>query len=262
MCVGTVVNEAFHCFCALAPNLAPSIPLLITSTLLQLYLSFRFSSHQPQLCLKSTTLDASTQISQMENRTPQYDLNNPLMATYQMAFHTQSSPAPTGVPGLHPTASLQAAPPHAIPPLPSLIIPPSIKNIADPGAVTDPKLEEMHQRFNHAVRYDDTMVMKAEFQNLLSVARARGKDNTLDSQLSGAQLVALKNEEEVWEQRSEARTADLRMELSAHQNRVVELEMVLAKTGKGKEEVRSRSEAELKMVDGRTERMGTCFTRH
>ena len=81
----------------------------------------------------------------MENRTPQYDPNDPLMATYQMALHTALNsqthpfPPPTGVPGLYPTA-----PPQATLPLPSSLVPPRITNTPDLGAVTDPELEEMH----------------------------------------------------------------------------------------------------------------------
>jgi hypothetical protein len=68
------------------------------------------------------------------------------------------------------------------------------------------------------------MVTNAESHNVLSVARARGREAALWRQLCGAQLAALYNGTGVWGERSEARIADLRIQLFASQNRAVELE--------------------------------------
>jgi hypothetical protein len=166
------------------------------------------------------------------NRTDEYDPNNPLMRIYQQTPYT----APT-------TRSLPFPPPTAnppVPPLPSSIIPPRITGAPNPGAVTDPELEEMHQRFNHALRHDNTDVMQAEFQNVLSVARARGNDKGIETELFGTTLSAFKDEDVMLEQRSEAQVADVRLQLSALQSRVVDLEQELAATGaKGSEEASS-----------------------
>jgi hypothetical protein len=89
--------------------------------------------------------------------------------------------------------------------------------------------------------------MEAEFQNVLSVARARGKEKDTGEELSGAQLVALKEEDGVHEQRSEAQVAEVRLMLSASQNRVVELELELAAMcAKGGDETLPEAGSEVK----------------
>jgi hypothetical protein len=98
----------------------------------------------------------------------------------------------------------------------------------------------MHQRFNHALRYDNADAMQAEFQNVLSVAWARGNDKGIETELFGTTLSALKDEDVMQEQRSEAQVADVRLQLSALQSRVVDLEQELAAMGaKGSEEASS-----------------------